>query len=216
MHGADLLGDLGVGSETESTGVAFRPEGPCRTLPSEDGGSMPAIAHAFNIGPARRRLDSSFRGDQASGSPTRLSSAVGLLGEQRVVRRADDGGAVLLGARRSRLATSSAFASSSRAVGSSARTMRGAPASARATATRWRSPAERRADEAQPVAEADRLERGRGALGRLVGRELLQRQRELDVLDRGQERDEPICWPTTREVLAPERRALGAVELAER
>jgi hypothetical protein len=56
-------------------------------------------------------------------------------------------------------------------VGSSASTQRGFVTSARASATRWRSPPGQLAGPMlQPMAEADALERGGGLVARLRGR----------------------------------------------
>ena len=93
------------------------------------------------------------------------AAAVGDRRGVRVVRDEQHAGA----AARGRLDCSSPTISRLRAVsrfpvGSSARISRGSPASARAIATRWRSPPESSRGCVQPVAEPDTLEPGARAL----------------------------------------------------
>ena len=74
----------------------------------------------------------------------------------------------------------------------------GAGQRARATATRCRSPAESRADlQPQPVAEADRLERGGGALGRLVGGSSFSASASSTFSIAVRNGTSPSCWPIT-------------------
>ena len=83
--------------------------------------------------------------------------------------------------------TPSAVSRSRLPVGSSASTQSGAPASARAIATRWRSPPESCDGRCcEPLAEADLAERLGGARARLGGGQAADAQRHRDVVERGE------------------------------
>ena len=116
--------------------------------------------------------------------------------------------------RASRIATAIAFAPSRREVGSSARSSAGREAIARAIATRARSPWERRATRwVEPLGEPDRLERrARPPFGSVRAAE---RERELDVLERREVRDEPGLLAHVGDRGAPQRRPAGPVEGGE-
>ena len=103
--------------------------------------------------------------------------------------------------RASSTATATAFAPSSREVGSSASSSDGRETSARAIATRARSPCDSR--ETRCVARSaspDRLERCAARPPRSV--EPAQRERQLDVLECGEMRDEPDLLTDVGDLLA--------------
>ena len=107
--------------------------------------------------------------------------------------------------RASRIATEIAFAPSSREVGSSAsRSERLRVATARAIATRARSPCESRATRWVARSDRpDRVERGERGRPRLVAAP--EGQCQLDVLERREVRHEARLLADVRDLLAAER-----------
>ena len=99
-------------------------------------------------------------------------------------------------------------------MGSSARSSAGLEAAARAIATRARSPCESRATRwVARSDEADRLEGGKRRWTAVV--HTAQRQRELDVLEGGEVRDELGLLADVGDLRAAKRRPAGTVELAQ-
>ena len=165
---------------------------------------------------ARHSPDScaSLGGDAES----RDDLGIGAARSARVVRRDDDGGAGLareLG--EAGLPIARAFASSRRAVGSSASRSRGRAASARAIATRWRSPIESRptrwpASSASPTAAsaacAARRARSREARA--------ERARSRPSRAPSRKRDEVAALLDEGDCGAPERRPRGGAQPGKR
>ena len=128
------------------------------------------------------------------------------------MRRADDGAPVSRASRASSTATAIAFAPSSRDVGSSASSSSGFAASARAIATRARSPCESRLTRcvARSPSPTDSSAASATCLAALVA--TAQRERELDVLERGQMGHEPRLLPDVCDPVAAHGGPGGAVE----
>ena len=106
-----------------------------------------------------------------------------------------------------RSATASVLALSRLPVGSSASSRRGALTMARAIATRWRSPPESACGRLLiRCAEPDPPERGLGAYAPVLGRDAVAHQRHLDVLARGQRRQQVEFLKHDADLLAPQPR----------
>ena len=111
--------------------------------------------------------------------------------------------------RRSSAVISSALALSRSPVGSSAHTIAGSLTSARAIVTRWRSPPESSSGTwRRAVGQADQLERLERAPARLGGAHARDEQRQLDVLDRRQDRHQVVVL---EDEAHPARAVVGAL-----
>ena len=111
---------------------------------------------------------------------------------------------------RSSSMTSTAVSESSAPVGSSAHTTRGRPASARATVTRCCSPPDSSPGRCRArSAEPDALERLVRAPARFLRVDAREQQRQLDVLDRAEHRDQVVRLEDETHRRRAAARALG-------